>query len=126
MFSTLEKRLKVVSQDMPRGWQKKLAEHCNVSAPSVSDWAAGKTAGLEAGHLIKCAEFFQVSPQWMASGEGDRTSINTESFEKLDARRVFFAEDIADLLKQVEGGDQLRRAYAAAVLAIVSVRDEPK
>lgn len=126
MFSTLEKRLKDVSADMPRGWQKKLADHCNVSAPSVSDWVAGKTAGLEAGHLIKCAEFFRVSPQWMASGEGDRTSINPESFEKLDARRVFFAEDIADLLKQVEGGDQLRRAYAAAVLAIVSVRDEVK
>tara|TARA_B110000971_G_scaffold219918_1_gene262166 strand:- start:1258 stop:1638 length:381 start_codon:yes stop_codon:yes gene_type:complete len=126
MVSTLEKRLKVVSQDMRRGWQKKLAEYVGVSQPSVSDWVAGKTLAIGSEHLIKCAEFFKVTPQWMATGEDDRAYSDPESLGKLDARRVFFAEDIADLLKQIEGGDQLRRAYAAAVLAIVSVRDEPK
>ena len=126
MVSTLEKRLKVVARDLPRGWQKKLAEFCGVTQPSVSDWVGGKTAELESVHLLKCAEFFKVSPQWMATGEDDRAFANPESFEKLENRRVFFAEDIADLLKQIEGGDQLRRAYAAAVLAIVAVRDEAK
>ena len=62
----------------------------------------------------------------MATGEDDRAFANPESFEKLENRRVFFAEDIADLLKQIGDGDQLRRAYAAAVLAIVAVRDEAK
>lgn len=126
MVSTLEDRIKVVARDLPRGWQKKLSVHCGVSPPSVSDWASGKTAVLEASHLLKCAEFFKVSPHWLATGDGDRSAAKATNQEQLDARRVFFADDIADLLKQIDNGDQLRRAYAAAVLAITAVRDELK
>jgi phage repressor protein C with HTH and peptisase S24 domain len=124
MVSTLEDRIKVVARDLPRGWQKKLSVHCGVSAPSVSDWVSGKTAVLESSHLLKCADFFKVSPTWLATGEGERVMTKASSPEALDTRRVFFADDIADLLKQIDNGDQLRRAYAAAVLAIVHIRDE--
>ena len=126
MVSTLEDRIKVVSRDLSRGWQKKLADHCGVSPPSVSDWVSGKTAVIESTHLLKCADFFKVSPKWLATGEGDRTMPKTSTAEQLDVRRVFFGEDIADLLRQFDNGDQLRRAYAAAVLAITGIRDEPK
>jgi len=126
MVSTLEDRIKVMSRDLSRGWQKKLADHCGVSAPSVSDWASGKTAVLESSHLLKCADFFKVSPKWLATGEGDRAIDKAASPEQLDTRRVFFGEDLADLLRQFDNGDQLRRAYAAAVLAITGIRDEPK
>jgi len=126
MVSTLEDRIKVMSRDLSRGWQKKLANHCGVSAPSVSDWVSGKTAVLESSHLLKCADFFKVSPNWLATGEGDRTMPKASTAEQLDVRRVFFGEDLADLLRQFDNGDQLRRAYAAAVLAITGIRDELK
>ena len=126
MVSTLEDRIKVLSRDLARGWQKKLADYCGVSPPSVSDWASGQTATLDSAHLIKCSEFFKVNPHWLATGQGDRSINKSASSETIDARREFYAADISDLLKQIDNSDKLRRAYAAAVLAITAVRNEPK
>jgi transcriptional regulator with XRE-family HTH domain len=58
--------------DLPRGWQARLAEHCKVKPPSVSAWISGDTKSLHGDALLRAAEFFGVTPQWLASGKGTK------------------------------------------------------
>jgi hypothetical protein len=72
MASTLKDRLAEVSAELPRGWQARLAEFCRVKGPSVNAWVSGDTKSLEGEHLLKAAEFFGVTPQWMQTGKGPK------------------------------------------------------
>ncbi|MCO1435977.1 helix-turn-helix transcriptional regulator [Burkholderia multivorans] len=47
-----------------------LARACRVRAPSVSDWLSGKTKKMEGANLLLAAEFLNVDPWWLATGEG--------------------------------------------------------
>lgn len=67
-MSTLAERFKELTLGLKRGWQTRLAAHCGVSKPTVSDWASGEIKGLKDKNLIKVAEYFKVRPQWLAHG----------------------------------------------------------
>lgn len=69
-MSTLQERIADMAKDMPRGWKARLAKHCDVKAPSVSDWVSGETKRLEGANLLRAAEFFGVHPTWLESGKG--------------------------------------------------------
>lgn len=108
-MATIGDRLKELGHDLKRGWQASLARHCGVKPPSVADWVSGKSKSLEGENLLKAAEFFGVTPTWLATGrgpklasEGQRTSAPMESATGLELgnlpleyRRVL--EDLADL-----------------------------
>lgn len=81
-MSTLKQRLEELSADKGRGWMASLARHCKVKPPSVSDWVSGKTKSLEGDNLILVASFFGVTPEWMASGKGQKfadVNIHTDT-----------------------------------------------
>lgn len=71
-MTTLELRIAELSKDMARGWQARLARHCGVKAPSVSDWVHGETKSLEGQNLLCAAEFFGVHPLWLNTGQGPK------------------------------------------------------
>ena len=47
--------------------QAALARHCGVSTAAVAQWV--KNGGISLENLIKVAEFFEVSAEWLQSGE---------------------------------------------------------
>lgn len=71
-MSSLSERIAELSAGLGRGWQAKLAKHCGIKPPSVADWLSGKTKKLEGQNLVKAAEFFNVMPQWLATGKGKK------------------------------------------------------
>lgn len=75
-MSTLKERIAELSKDLSRGWQAELARHCEVAAPSVSDWVTGKTKTLEGDHLMRAAHYFKCNPKWLSSGEGPKRPAN--------------------------------------------------
>ena len=75
-MSTLRERIAELSKDLSRGWQAELARQCGVKAPSVSDWASGKTQTLEGEHLLLAAHYFKVNPTWLSTGKGPKRPAN--------------------------------------------------
>ena len=71
-MSTLQSRIAELTKDMPRGWKARLAKHCDVKPPSVSDWATGETKTLDGKHLLSAAAFFGVFPEWLNTGRGPK------------------------------------------------------
>ena len=49
-----------------------LARACGIKQPSVSDWFNGQTATIEGQNLIAAAAYLGVSPEWLATGKGQR------------------------------------------------------
>lgn len=47
-----------------------LARACGVSTASVSDWLSGESKSIKAANLLKAAKFLNVSPDWLATGQG--------------------------------------------------------
>lgn len=50
----------------------KFADACGVSKQSVGDWFIGRTVKMNGEVLLDAADFFKVSPRWLATGKGDR------------------------------------------------------
>jgi len=51
---------------------RELAAHCGIKPPSIYDWTNGTTKNLQGTNLIRAAEFFGVTTDWLASGTGQR------------------------------------------------------
>ena len=49
-----------------------LARACGIKQPSVSDWFSGDTATIEGRNLVAAASYLCVSPEWLATGRGQR------------------------------------------------------
>lgn len=75
MTSTLKDRLSSLLAGMPRGSQAALARACGIRGPSVSAWLSGHTKTLEGENLLNAARFFNVSPEWLATGRGPRERL---------------------------------------------------
>lgn len=75
MTSTLKDRLSSLLAGMPRGSQAALARACGIRGPSVSAWLSGHTKTLEGENLLNAARFFNVSPEWLATGRGQRERL---------------------------------------------------
>lgn len=66
----LKERLAYAQSLKPNATQAELAEACNVSGPSVSDWFTGVTKSLKAESLRRAALFYGVDRDWLATGKG--------------------------------------------------------
>lgn len=133
---SLSDRFKSISAEMPRGWQSKLAKKCGVKPPSVNDWLSGKTKNLEGTHLNKAADFFGVSPEWLATGTGPKfpnpknTSVRHSSRELDPAELVDAFEALFKKLNDSEKEDvislfvvfakSLRPITKSALIAAIS------
>ncbi|WP_186015129.1 transcriptional regulator [Burkholderia gladioli] len=69
-MTTLAERLEQAMKLPPEKKAADLARACRVRAPSVSDWLSGKTKKMEGANLLLAAEFLNVDPWWLATGEG--------------------------------------------------------
>ncbi|WP_330727893.1 transcriptional regulator [Burkholderia multivorans] len=69
-MTTLAERLEQAMKVPPEKKAADLARACRVRAPSVSDWLSGKTKKMEGANLLLAAEFLNVDPWWLATGEG--------------------------------------------------------
>lgn len=53
-----------------------LATACEVSPGAVTQWVNGTTKNIRINHLIKAADFLDVSIRWLGSGEGPVTDTD--------------------------------------------------
>lgn len=49
--------------------QANLARFCDVSTGAVSQWMGG--GGIDLKNIVKIAQFLEVSPKWLQTGEGE-------------------------------------------------------
>lgn len=49
-----------------------LAKICEIKTPSIYDWLNGKTKRLNGMNLIRAGAFFEVQPEWLDSGVGEK------------------------------------------------------
>ena len=49
--------------------QANLARFCGVSTGAVSQWMGG--GGIDLKNIVKIAQFLEVSPKWLQTGEGE-------------------------------------------------------
>lgn len=89
---TLSQRIKFVASDLPRGWQRKLAIACGVTATSVSDWTTGKSKSIEYDHAIRAAEFLGVDAIWLRTGEGGPHAVAAVKGHPLNEDRQLYAK----------------------------------
>lgn len=75
--TTLKDRLDLLMVGKKRGTKAALARFCKVKEPSVADWFNGKTKTLEGENLLNAAKFFNVSPEWLATGKGPHERLST-------------------------------------------------
>jgi transcriptional regulator with XRE-family HTH domain len=71
-MSTLADRLTEAMAGPPERKPADLARACKIKPPSVADWLSGKTKKMEGANLLLAAEFLNVDPWWLATGEGKK------------------------------------------------------
>jgi hypothetical protein len=81
MTSTLQARMEELitrrwGPAPPRGALAELGRAANVKSSSVAGWLSGKTKELSGPVLLRVADFFGVSKEWLATGKGPREPFN--------------------------------------------------
>jgi transcriptional regulator with XRE-family HTH domain len=81
MTSTLQSRMEeLIARKWgpvpPRGHLARLATAAEVKSSSVAGWLNGKTKELSGPVLLRVADFFGVSKEWLATGKGPREPFN--------------------------------------------------
>ena len=54
-----------------RKTQAGVARACSISAPSVNGWFTGASKSIDGNYLTKAAAYFECSPHWLSTGEGE-------------------------------------------------------
>lgn len=73
MSSTLAQRVKERMEALGLS-NAQLARMAKVSQPTSFNWASGKTKSLKGEPLLRAAHALGVTPQWLATGCGDKLS----------------------------------------------------
>lgn len=103
-MSTLQERITQLLAGPPKISQAALARACGIKAPSVNDWASGKTKSIDGENLLRAAAFLKVSPMWLATGKGSmHASPDTEQRALLE--RIERIESNAELIGMLSGWD---------------------
>lgn len=71
MDSTLSARIKECMAAVGVN-NEQLAAACKVKAPTSFHWASGKTKKIKAEPLLLAAKLFGVTPDWLATGKGQK------------------------------------------------------
>lgn len=73
-MSTLQHRLKAALAAKGKS-QSELARACGITRGAVNQWLTGTTKSLEGANLTNAAKFLDVSPHWLATGQGPMEGI---------------------------------------------------
>lgn len=105
-MKTLSERLKYAMEVLPPKKIKgvELARAVGVKPPSVSDWLSGKSKTMEGENLIKASKFLGVNASWLASGNGQPTTNQTEKNIKGLNNTVPVSARMAPVLSWVQAG----------------------
>jgi transcriptional regulator with XRE-family HTH domain len=75
--------------------RQQLADAIQISVQAIAQVIAGKTKALTAENSMRAAQFLQVNPYWLATGEGDPSPADVQPaqaenwpFKRIDIRRV--------------------------------------
>jgi transcriptional regulator with XRE-family HTH domain len=124
-MSQLAQRLQQRLNDLGMS-QKELADSCGISAPAVNDWLSGKTKSLKASTLLKAAKALAVSPQWLESGLGVKSSREDNRI----AEHTLLADPIAHQLHRIVDAmlpeDQQKLLDYAEMLSLKRLHDQKK
>ncbi len=84
-MKTLAERLRYAMEVLPpkkiRGVE--LARAVGVKPPSVSDWLSGKSKTMEGENLLRAAKHLNVSPVWLATGNGEISADQNNNSKSL-------------------------------------------
>lgn len=70
MTTTLKQRFALLAERNPEISQADLARATGATPPSVNGWFTGASKSMKANTVAKVATLFNVSPVWLATGEG--------------------------------------------------------
>lgn len=101
-MTTLAERLEVAMKARPEMKPADLARACRVRPPSVSDWLTGKTKKLEGANLLLAAEFLDVDPWWLATGEGEMQRQRNAAAPSPDRRLGAHAQALAEAIREAD------------------------
>lgn len=113
----LDRRLKDLAADMPRGWQAELARKCGIKPPSVNAWLSGDTKRMDAAHLFAAADFFGVNAKWLGFGVGPKTHREAPGTVIQMQPPDSLAEALRVLSDSLSAANKQTRETAAAMLA---------
>ncbi len=101
-----------------------LADHLKISYQGVKKVINGTTAAFTAANNSKAAKFLGVSPDWLATGDGDasRTLVVSES---LPAYTVITVEQAIDVLSDALLRLQEQDSVEAAALFMQKMASDP-
>lgn len=90
-----------------------LAEATRSPRATISDWTSGKTKAITGEKLLKAAAFFNVRPEWLATGAGKkREDYKTGTDSNANAINEPSKTDRARIVEQLSEDDwQLIKAF---------------
>jgi transcriptional regulator with XRE-family HTH domain len=106
--------------------QKELASSCSVSAPAVNDWLSGKTKSLKASTLLKAAKALSVSPQWLESGLGGKSTRHEHRVAETHAYSDPAEHQLQRLIEHLLPEDQKKLHEYAEMLVLKRQHDQKK
>ncbi len=112
-MTTLAERLEQAMKLPPEKKAADLARACRVRAPSVSDWLSGKTKKMEGANLLLAAEFLNVDPWWLATGEGHMDRRPTAPAPQRQEALGAHAQALVDALTKADKVGMPSTAFAA-------------
>jgi transcriptional regulator with XRE-family HTH domain len=93
---------------------------------AVNDWLSGKTKSLKASTLLKAAKALAVSPQWLESGVG----VKSTQSENRVGEHTLLTDPIANQLHRIVDAmlpdDQQKLLDYAEMLSLKRLHDQKK
>lgn len=82
--------------------QQQIADRCGISNRTISAWERGQADGILAENLYCVADFLQVNPRWLATGQEspERESALGDAFAELPADQQQIVRTLISSLKR--------------------------
>ncbi|MDN7474091.1 transcriptional regulator [Burkholderia multivorans] len=122
-MTTLAERLEQAMKVPPEKKAADLARACRVRAPSVSDWLSGKTKKMEGANLLLAAEFLNVDPWWLATGEGQMERRANAPAPQMRRELGAHAQALVDALTEADKLGLPSAAFAALLQTLKVFED---
>lgn len=96
-----------------------VAKRCGIAGPSVYGWINGTTKRLTGMNLLRAAQYWDVNPEWLATGRGPRVGISlppvspaSETFDNVEKQLITWFRALPPNEKGKLLGDLASRYYA--------------
>lgn len=92
-----------------------IADACGVSQKAVYLWLSGKNKNLKHDHLFALSEALNVTPRWLALGEGPKTAAaNRDAYSVALSRRESASDD-----RVKAGWERIALVFAKAATVVL-------